>query len=518
MVVDDDRENGPLDLAADREGDAEPAADTEGDAEPAADREGDAEPAAPEAEADAHAPVAGRPPDPVSVISPVPGHHRRRRHDTLRGIPIQRNLRRRVRDYVRNVEEMAVDSSRRRVMYPVFVLRVVIQVLRQWARDRCPQQAASLAFQTVLSVVPLLAVMLAALRATGSLGQESKLTEFLAQNLIPIPQQEISQRLLELSQNITFQSMGAIGLATSVILAFIMINSLERIASYIWRAEHKRSLGQKFVVFYATATVGPALLATGLYQAAKVGLTEGMIGYALSFTTTLVASFLANYFLPSCRVRWRPALAGALVLTLLFEIAKFGFKIYVTEFALERYAGIYGAIAVLPLWLVWIYYSWLTLLLGFEVAHAGQNLHLLEQVDHRGTISLENELIQRVNGVVAARVMVAIARAYVDGEKVLSRRALEQRFDLSDEVITRLSQRLKEHDLLIEVSGDVNGFLPARPPSEISLAHVIRAFRGSDVVEASTAIGSHTALDKVLADIEADTLQRTGDLYLDELL
>ena len=460
----------------------------------------------------------GDSPDPVSIISPTPGHHRRRRRDTLRGIPIQRNLRTRVREYVRSVEDKAVDSRRRRVLYPVYVLRVVIQVFRQWARDRCPQQAASLAFQTILSVVPLLAVMLAALRATGSLGGESKLVEFLAQNLIPIPQQEISQRLLDLSENITFESMGAIGLVTTVVLAFIMINSLERIASYIWRAEHKRSLTQKFVVFYATATVGPLLLATGLYQAAKVGLTEGIAGYGLSFTTTLVASFLANYFIPAFRVRWRPALVGALVSTILFEVAKFGFKIYVTQFALERYAGVYGAIAVLPLWLVWIYYSWLTLLLGFEVAHAGQNLHLLEHVDRRGTMSLENELIERVNAGVAARVMVDIARAYVDGEKVLSRRALEQRFDLSDEVLSRITHRLKEHDLLIEVTGDVNGFLPARPPSEISLAHVLRAFRGSDVVAPSTAIGARTALDKVLGDIEADTLQRTGNLYLDELL
>jgi len=243
----------------------------------------------------------------------------------------------------------------------------------------------------------------------------------------------------------------------------------------------------------------------------------GISGGLFSFTATFGALFLANYFIPACPVRPRAALIGALVSTVLFEVSKYGFQLYVSSFAFDRYAGIYGALAVLPLWLVWIYYSWLTLLLGFEVAHAAQNLHLLERTDRRGTLSLENELLTRVNGVVAARIMLAITEAYLTGQKVVTRRALENRFDLSDEVLTRITARLVDHDLLIEVEGDHSGFLPARPPARITLAQVLGAFRADDTLAAGPG-GPRTKLDKVLTDLEADALQRTTRLTLEDLV
>lgn len=449
----------------------------------------------------------------MKAVGARPARNRRRRRDTLRGIPA---LRGRVRSYVRSVEERAQKTDRKTVIYPVYALRVTIQVLRQWARDRCPQQAASLAFQTVLSVVPLIAVTLAVLRTTNALGEQSALVELIAGNLIPIPQEEISARLLSWSENVTFESLGGVGLVSTVLLAFIMINSLEKVANYIWRAERKRSLAQKFVVFYATATVGPALIGYGFYHAAAAGLTQGVSGFLLSFGTTFGAMWLANYFIPACRVRWKPAVAGAIVGTILFEVSKYAFGFYVTEFALERYAGIYGAVAVAPLWLVWVYYTWLTLLLSYEIAHAAQNLHLLEQVDRRGVMSLENELLHRVNGVVAARIMVAIAQTYSRGDKVTTRRSLETRFDMSPEVLARIIERLREHDLIIEVDGDLRGLLPARPPGQISLASILRAFRGDDVD--NDLENGDSRLEKVLTDIEADSLQRTGHLYLDQLV
>ncbi|HUH01372.1 MAG TPA: YhjD/YihY/BrkB family envelope integrity protein, partial [Kofleriaceae bacterium] len=288
------------------------------------------------------------------------------------------------------------------------------------------------------------------------------------------------------------------------------------VANHIWRAERKRSLAQKFVVFYATATVGPALIGYSLYHAAAAGLTRGVSGLLLSFATTFGAMWMANYFIPASRVRWRPAIAGALVGTVLFELSKYAFGFYVTEFALERYAGVYGAVAVAPLWLVWVYYTWLTLLLSFEISHAAQNLHLLEQVERRGVMSLENELLHRVNGVVAARIMVAVSQAYTRGDKVTTRRSLEARFDMSAEVLARIIERLREHDLVIEVDGDTRGLLPARPPGQIALASILRAFRGDDTDLDLDPHGSK--LQKVLTDLEADALQRTGHLYLDQLL
>ncbi|HTM22516.1 MAG TPA: YihY family inner membrane protein, partial [Kofleriaceae bacterium] len=429
---------------------------------------------------------------------------------------VRASLRERVRRIVADVERRAADSTHRRMRWPALAVRITAQVLRQWARDRCPQQAASLAFQTVLSVVPMMAVGLMILRSTGSLGEQSAFVEYLTNTFVPISARTLSQQLLEWSENVTLEALGSAGLISTALLAFIMVNSIEKTANIIWRSERKRSLAQKFVVFYSTATIGPALMATGLYQASEAGLTTGISGALLSFAATFGALFLANYFIPACPVRPSAALAGALVSTILFECSKYGFQLYVSEFAFDRYQGIYGALAVLPLWLVWIYYAWLTMLLGFEVAHAKQNLHLLERIDRRGPMSLENELLHRVNGVMAARVMMAVTEAYLGGKKVMSRRALENRFDLSDEVITRITDRLKENDLIIEVEGDHNGFLPARPPDRITLAEVLAAFRAEDAQPPGGV--ARSKLDKVLTDLEADAQQKTTKLTLEDLV
>ena len=438
--------------------------------------------------------------------SPSGGGRRRR--------AARRAWRKRVAELVHKAESRGVPGARRRVRYSIYVIRVIAQVLRQWARDLCPQQAASLAFQTVLSVVPVLAVCLAALRATGLIEAESALVDFLSERFIPVSRAELSRTLLAWSENVTFQSLGLVGLVTTVILGFVMWRSLEKIMNHIWRVERRRSVAQKFIVFYATATIGPLLIGVSLYQAAKFGLVEGGSGLLVSLVCSFLALFLANYFLPATRVRVRPAAIGAAVTTVLFELAKYLFNLYVSEVAFERYSGVYGALAVAPICLVWIYWSWLMLLLGAEVAHAAQNIRLLERSERRGTLSLENELLHRVNGPTAARLMVAVAEAYVSGKKVLTHQQIADRFDLSPDAVERLTHRLKDADLLMEVEGDHVGFVPARPPSEITLADVLAAFRTGD----RDGGGDQSGLDAVLAEIEAGTLARTAPITLAQLV
>jgi membrane protein len=397
------------------------------------------------------------------------------------------------------------------------VIRVSVQVVRQWARDRSPQQAASLAYQTVLSIVPLMAVALAVMRGTGNFGAESTFVDFVSKNVIPVSSEAISKQLVEWSHNITFGTVGVAGLIAVVVLAFVLFNSLERIINYIWRAERRRSLAQKFVAFYFTMTIGPFLIGVSLLKAAQVGLTTGWSGLLLSMAASFVALFLANYFLPATKVHVVPALIGATVTWFLFEAAKFGFKIYVAEVAFDRFAGIYGAVALVMLWLLWIYYCWLMVLLGTEVAHAMQNVRFLESIERRGRIPLEHEMLRRINGVVAARIMVAISEAYVHGRKGLTGQDIADRFDLSDNVVERICERLRASGVLLEVEGEFRGFIPAVPPHQISLSQILAAFRGDDIDPASP-IRDPSRLEQVLRTIEADTRSRTDRLSLFDLI
>ena len=116
----------------------------------------------------------------------------------------------------------------------------------------------------------------------------------------------------------------------------------------------------------------------------------------------------------------------------------------------------------------------------------------------------------------SARVMVAVAEAYLSGQKVLSPQQVADRFDLSPDVVERLARRLKEADLLIEVEGDYSGFMPARPPAEIKLAQVLAAFRTSDREDRGTR--GQSGLDAVLGEIESGAMARAADVSLGDLV
>src|SRR5262245_30812184 len=116
-----------------------------------------------------------------------------------------RDIRRRMSSVMQRVELRAAGGGRR-IRVSFYLLRITLQVIRQWARDRCPQLAASLAFQTVLSIVPSMAVALAALRATGMTGAQSSFVRFLTDRFVPTSREELAARLTAYTEHVTFQS------------------------------------------------------------------------------------------------------------------------------------------------------------------------------------------------------------------------------------------------------------------------------------------------------------------------
>lgn len=393
-----------------------------------------------------------------------------------------RRVRNVVAEKVKHAEDRARQSDRRRARASLYVWRLCVQVLSLWRRDRCPQQAAGLSFQSVLSVVPALALAMAAFRATGSMEAESSLIKFLASEYLPLSAEEISQKLLSLSENITFESLGLVGLITTLLIAFFTFNSLEQTINHIWRVERRRSFFRRLIAFYLTTTIGAVLVGLSLYQAAQFGLTDGWSGVVLSVIIAFTAIFLANYFLPHTRVRVKAALVGAAVTTIASEIAKIAFAAYVTRFALDKYSGVYGPLAAVPLCLVWIYWSWLMLLLGVEVSHSVQNLRLLEGAKGRVRLDLAGELERSINGRTAARIVAAIACAQDDGLPGVSRFRLSEEFGLSTDAIRIVTNRLRDAKLLEEASSSALWTL-TKAPGEMTVLEVFDAFGGTNGLE-----------------------------------
>src|SRR4051812_20505677 len=297
---------------------------------------------------------------------------------------------------------MATNRLSRRARAAIFMYRLAMRILVQWARDKCPQQAAALAFQTALSLVPVTAIAFSILRAVGSLDAQSRLSQFVGEHVFP-QMEDVAQRIGEFAGKVSIGALGGGGLLFTVVTCYSLYSYVERIFNDIWRVGQRRSLIGKFLTFYAMVTLLPALASVSLYWSGKlIGA-----GAAARFLTPLAIQFvgllLMNKLLPRANVSWSAALSGALLTAVALEVLKFGSVRFAKKMLLDSYSGVYGSVGLIPLLLMWIYVSWLVVLLGVEIAFAVQNLRLLEAEDRRQNGD------EPVNGLIAAQLLAVVA-------------------------------------------------------------------------------------------------------------
>jgi membrane protein len=264
--------------------------------------------------------------------------------------------------------------------------------IRQFYDQRGLQVASSLAYTTLLSLVPLITVMFA---FAGGLPVFDKVSDtiqsFIFQNFVPAFGNTVESYLSEFSRKAG--RLTVTGAFTLVVVALLLMNTIDGAFNYIWRVRTRRNPAYRFLVYWAMLTLGPVLVGTGIVATSYVlslpvvsdvdsslGLRARLIA-TLPFLTTATAFTLLYSLVPNTKVLWRHALIGAATAALLFELAKTGFGIYVRSVSTE---AIYGAIAVIPLFLVWLYTSWVIVLLGAYITFCV------------GTFRLEDELRGRL--------------------------------------------------------------------------------------------------------------------------
>lgn len=250
---------------------------------------------------------------------------------------------------------------------------------RHFRHDRCFEAAGALSFTSLLALVPLMAVILGVLSAfpVFDYGVE-QLQDFIFFNFVPAAGDVVREYL---DQFIT-RSTGLTGTGTLflVMTAIILMATIEKSLNRIWRVDRVRHPTSRLVMYWAVLTLGPMLLGGSLgltsYLAALPLLApefvRGTLESGLLLLTpplvALVAFTLIFVLVPNRRVRWRHALAGAAFSALAFELSKRGFVLYIAN--VPTYERLYGALATIPIFLVWIYVSWVVILLGASLAAA----------------------------------------------------------------------------------------------------------------------------------------------------
>jgi membrane protein len=393
----------------------------------------------------------------------------------------------------------------------VYLTRLGIRILKQWARDKCPQQAAALTFNTGLSLVPVTAIAFTILRGAGSLDAQSRLTDFIGNRLFP-GMDTITERIGEFSRNISVGALGGAGLFFTLITCYSLYSYVERIFNDIWRVGQRRTLVGKFLTFYAMVTLLPALASMSLYWSGRLIGTDANTAarFLAPLAIEVLGLVLMNKLLPRTNVTWTAALIGAFLTALALEVLKLGLVRFAKKMLLDSYSGVYGSVGLIPLLLMWIYVSWLLVLLGVEIAFAVQNLRLLEAEDRR------QHGDEPINGLIAAQVLAIVAGAREQSGTGTSKKDLVNALGISPDNIERIVARLKKRGLIAEVQGDINGYIPGRAAESIRLDDVLAAFRSSDV-ELADGVTS-PALLALVADLDAARAKRTQGVTIASLI
>ncbi len=245
-------------------------------------------------------------------------------------------------------------------------------VWKHFKEDRCFDEAASLGYTSLLAMVPLLAVVFVVVAAFPVFNEWSeRLQLVLLENLVPTSSKQISSSIGSFLSSVS--SLTLPGTVALVLTALMLIFRIEVAFNRIWRVERSRSFVNRIIMYWAVLTLAPLLIGSAVVFSAQNlfigrGLHElvspSLYRMGLFLITTVIFT-LIFMLVPNCRVRFRAALAGAVLSAFMFELAKFGFVAWVSN---ANYAVLYGALATVPIFLLWLYLVWVVVLLGASLA------------------------------------------------------------------------------------------------------------------------------------------------------
>jgi membrane protein len=249
--------------------------------------------------------------------------------------------------------------------------------LRRLDDERLPQVAGSLTFTTVLALVPMLTIAFAIFTTFPLFNTfRASLEAYFIQSLMP---KGIANTILGYLGQFAAKAtrLSAVGAVALILTAVAMMAMIDRALNHIWRVKARRPLAQRILVYWAIVTLGPLLIGVSmtitsyLFRATNGVVMSvpflGAVFYTLVSVALTMGAFTLLYIaVPNRFVDWRDAAWGGLVAAIAFEIAKRLFAVFVTKF--PTYTAVYGALAAMPIFLVWIYLSWLITLVGAVIA------------------------------------------------------------------------------------------------------------------------------------------------------
>lgn len=376
-------------------------------------------------------------------------------------------------------------EARRKLTFSVSELRwlgrVVVSSADRFYWDNGFSKAASLAYSTLLSLVPLTALcfgILAAFLLNGdasSARQLSSIKEFIYRLFVPSNEflEGVLPHIEKWSANIVqlnYLALGAL-IATSLLL----LNSIEYTLNQVWQVYEARRITDRLMIFCAIIVLIPVFAVSGYYTSTKVeplfsdfGLLSGVYHDTLPFLVDSIAFVALYYLVPKAPVRFIAAIFGGVTASLLFGFAKHWFAFYIAQFA--TYNGVYEQVALIPIFLIWLYVSWSIVLFGAEISYQAQHLPRTGQLWKRSFMSVGDGAM-----LLAVQTLVLVARAFKSGTKIPNELEIAEALGCSSVVLKTSLDALQQAGIIMRGDGRDMPILLMRSPESVSMADIREA-------------------------------------------
>ncbi|MBZ0170705.1 hypothetical protein MELA_01354 [Candidatus Methylomirabilis lanthanidiphila] len=373
------------------------------------------------------------------------------------------------------------------------LLRIILVAGLEFHENLLSIRAAGLVYTTILSLVPFLAVMFSVLKAFGV---HQQIEPFLAQALEPLGERghEITVQIIGFVNNLKVGVLGAVGMATLFWTTFSAIHQIEDALNAIWRVRRSRPIGRKFRDYLSVVLVGPVLVFaafTMIASAQSHWLVQRVLeiqpfGYViilgakiLPFAMLCGAFSFFYAFLPNTQVRFGSALVGGLAAGGLWQLAGTAFTSFVAGSG--QYSAIYSGFAILILFLLWLYITWIIVLVGAQVSYVYQHPYVYRRDLFRRRHTHE------FRESAALTVLTEITRRHLAGQPPAGTAELVLALDLPLGVVDELIETFVRCGLLLRTE-DPPGFTLGRPPEYVPVCEVLRLVRTSRWGVASDAV------------------------------
>ncbi|MEQ1636322.1 MAG: YhjD/YihY/BrkB family envelope integrity protein [Methylococcales bacterium] len=392
-------------------------------------------------------------------------------------------------------------------------LRVLI---REFNEEGLKFRAMSLVYTTLLSLAPLLAVSFSILKGFGV---HNQIQPLLLELLSPLGEKaiEVTTNLIYFVEHLQVGVLGFVGFLMLFYTAISLVDQIESCFNYIWRITKPRSLYRRFSDYLSVILIGPVLLFSALGIAASMGSTAivqqlialepfgtvyYLAGTILPYLLTVAAFTFVYSFIPNTEVKPVPALIGGLLAGLSWKLTGLFFGLFIGNST--QYSAVYSGFAVILLSMIWLYISWLILLLGGVIAFHIQYPNYLNYTSRRPHLSqLSQEQLSLV-------LMYLVARHHINREAVCTLKYLADAVNLPWEPVADLLDCLKGGGLLVTLDGEVKAYLPARDTDAILLRDIVHTVRNAgDQLQIARLDPTNNNLNNFL-----DKLNQTSQLVL----